>query len=167
MASTKTCPQRICCRIPDHALHECLSGAVTGTKEGAKKMARPEKEKALRKEHRVTVRYKDVQYGIVEKNAQMLGVPIAEYVRHISVHGKVEVNFPVIADLPELQKLTNEFAAIGNNLNQIAKYFNTGGLQSKAMREEINSCIAQIMQMRKAVMEMAGDFNGDSQTPVE
>ena len=59
------------------------------------------------------------------------------------------------------------FAAIGNNLNQIAKYFNTGGLQSKAMREEINSCIAQIMQMRKAVMEMAGDFNGDSQTPVE
>ena len=71
------------------------------------------------------------------------------------------------ADLPELQKLTNEFAAIGNNLNQIAKYFNTGGLQSKAMREEINSCIAQIMQMRKAVMEMAGDFHGNPQAPVE
>ena len=29
------------------------------------------------------------------------------------------------------------------------------------------SVIAEIMKMRKAVIDMAGDFNGNSQTPVE
>ena len=42
-----------------------------------------------------------------------------------------------------------------------------GGLQSKAMREEINSCVAEIMKLRKRVLEMAGDFHGGSETPIE
>ena len=92
---------------------------------------------------------------------------MAEYIRRQAVHGKVEIYHPVVASLPELQKLTDEFSAIGNNLNQIARYFHTGGLQSKAMREEINCCIAEIMEMRKTVMRMAGEFHGGTETPLQ
>ena len=130
-------------------------------------MARPPKEKSLRKEHRVTVRYTDVQYGMIEKNARQLGMSIAEYVRYLSVHGKVTIKYPIVVDLPELQKFTNELSAIGNNLNQIAKYFHMGGLQSKAMQEEINLSVDAIMEMRKKVLEMAGDFHGNSQTSIK
>ena len=130
-------------------------------------MARPKKEKELLKEHRVTVRFKEIQFSIVENCAKQLGVPVAEYIRRQAVHGKVEVSYPVVADVEQLQKLTDEFHAIGNNLNQIARYFNMGGLHSIAIRQEINECVMELMQMRKAVMDMAGDFHGGTQTPVE
>ena len=130
-------------------------------------MARPKKEKQLLKEHRVTVRFKEIQFSIVENYAKQLGVPVAEYIRRQAVHGKVEINYPIVADVEQLQKLTDEFHAIGNNLNQIARYFNMGGLHSIAIRQEINECVMELMKMRKAVMDMAGDFHGGTQTSVE
>lgn len=130
-------------------------------------MARPKKETVPAKNHTLVVRLDDVQYSIVEGYAKQLGISMAEYIRRQAVHGKVEINYPIVAALPELQKLTDEFSAIGNNLNQIARYFNMGGLQSKAMREEINACISKIMEMRETVMGMAGDFRGSAETPVK
>ena len=130
-------------------------------------MARPKKNAALRKSRTIEYRLDETQYEIIEKYAAQAGMTISEYARHQAIYGKVNISYPIVADLPELQKLTNEFAAIGNNLNQIAKYFNLGGLQSKAMREAINDCMAEIMKMRKAVMDMAGDFNGCSKTSLQ
>lgn len=126
-------------------------------------MARPKKNMELRKEHRVTVRFRAVQYEIVSRQATELGIPVAEYVRRMAVRGRIDASYPIVADLPELKKLTNEFSAIGNNLNQIARYFNMGGARSRDVQEEINACIAAIMQMRKEVLEMAGDFHGNYQ----
>lgn len=125
-------------------------------------MARPEKEKALRKDRVITVRLREIQYELVANRAEQAGISISEYIRDMAVNGYVKINYSVVANLPELQKLTTELSAIGNNLNQIARYFNMGGLQSKAMREEINQCIVEIMRMRKAVMNMAGDFHGNA-----
>ena len=130
-------------------------------------MARPKKSIAPVKKHTFVVRLDDVQYSIIEKYASQLGISMAEYIRRQAVHGKVEIYHSIVASLPELQKLTDEFSAIGNNLNQIARYFHTGGLQSKAMREEINCCISEIMKMRRIILEMAGDFHGSTETPVE
>ena len=106
-------------------------------------MARPKKGKGLEKTRKIDFRLSDTQYGIIEGYAKEAGMSVSEYVRHQAIHGKVKISYPVVADLPQLQKLTDEFAAIGNNLNQIARYFNIGGLQSKAMREEINECSRQ------------------------
>lgn len=130
-------------------------------------MARPKKEIVPVKNHAFVVRLDDVQYSVIAGYAKQLGMSMAEYIRYHAVHGKVEIKYPVVAALPELQKLTDEFSAIGNNLNQIARYFNMGGLQSKAMREEINECMGKIMEMREAVMGMAGDLHGSAETPVE
>ena len=44
----------------------------------------------------------------------------------------------------EIEAITREFAAIGNNLNQIAAFFNSGGIQSRAMLENINHAISCI-----------------------
>ena len=76
----------------------------------------------------------------------------------MSVHGKVTIKYPIVVSLPELEKFTNELAAIGNNLNQIARYFDLAGLQSQAMRERINSCITAIMEMRKRYWIWHGIF---------
>ena len=150
---------------PENASHE-KSTIPRDRAEGAF-MARPKKEKELCKDHRVTVRFKEIQYSIIEGYANQLGISVAEYIRRQAVHGKVEVRYPIVADLSQIQKLTDEFGAIGNNLNQIARYFNMGGLHSMAIKQEIQECIFELMKLRKAVLDMAGDFYGSSETPIE
>ena len=130
-------------------------------------MARPRRERELHKNKKIDFRLTESQYEIIEANSKRAGMTISEYVRRQSVYGTVKVSYPIVAELPALQKLTNEFAAVGNNLNQIARYFNMGGLQSKAMREDINSCIEEIMKLRKEVLEMAGDFHGCTEASIQ
>ena len=130
-------------------------------------MARPRKDSGLHKTRKIDFRLDETQYSIIEKNAADAGMSVSDYVRHQAIHGKVAISYPVVAEVTDLQRLTNQFAAIGNNLNQIARYFNMGGLQSKAIREEINGCVAEIMKLRKTVLEMAGDFHGSTETSIE
>ena len=130
-------------------------------------MARPKKKDTPVKTRTFVVRLDDIQYSVIEKYAAQLGMSMADYIRHQAIHGKVDLHYPIVVDLPQLQKFTDELSAIGNNLNQIARYFNMGGLQSKAMRERINSCIEELMDMRKKVLEMAGDFDGSTETFIQ
>ena len=64
----------------------------------------------------------------------------------------------------EIEAITREFAAIGNNLNQIAAFFNSGGIQSRAMLENINHAISCIFEMREQVAEMAGKNYGNAES---
>jgi len=93
-------------------------------------MARPKKDSRLHKTRKIDFRLDETQYSIIEKYAADAGMSVSDYVRHQAVYGKVEISYPVIAKVTDLQELTSQFAAIGNNLNQIARYFNMGGLQS-------------------------------------
>ena len=63
-------------------------------------------------------------------------------------------------NIPEIKKLISEFGKIGSNLNQIARYFNQGGILSSEMRNEIRKSIRDIYEMKYEVMRMAGDFRG-------
>mgnify|MGYP000205367126 CR=1 FL=1 len=74
--------------------------------------------------------------------------------------GKVIAKCKLVADLPELKKLIFEFGKIGNNLNQIARYFNQGGIISSEMRTEIKKSLRDIYEMKYEVMRMVGDFRG-------
>ena len=64
--------------------------------------------------------------------------------------------------MDDLKKLVGEYGKIGSNLNQIAKYFNTGGMRSLSIEDEIHQCIADLFKLRKKVLEMAGDTDGSS-----
>ena len=53
---------------------------------------------------------------------------------------------------------------IGNNLNQLTQYFHMGGLISASMQELLRDCINDVMDMRKEVMKLGGDYRGYSKT---
>lgn len=74
------------------------------------------------------------------------GYPISTFVRKQALSEKVTVNYNIVADIGEIQKLTAQAAGIGNNLNQIARYFHGGGLASCGMLEELKKCIAEIRE---------------------
>ena len=104
------------------------------------------------------LRFTDVEYEVITENTKNAKRPLAEYVRLQAMNKKVTAKYEIVADVPELKKLITEFGRIGNNLNQIAKYFNQGNPQSQEMLQSLRQYMAQLYEMKYEVMKMAGDF---------
>lgn len=125
-------------------------------------MARPKKERELRHSHQIMLRLTDTEYDIIKEHAGNANLPLAEYARKQIMNKRIITKYEIVADVPELKRLIREFGRIGNNLNQIARYFNQGGIHSQEMQKSIRQCIAEIYEMKYKVTKMAGDFHGNS-----
>ena len=125
-------------------------------------MARPKKDKELCHNHNIMLRLTDTEYEIISANAKSANLTLAEYARKQVTQKKVIAKYEIVADVPELKKLIHEFGRIGNNLNQIARYFNQGGIHSQEMRKAIQQCLTGIYEMKYEVTKMAGNFHGNS-----
>ena len=123
-------------------------------------MTRPQKETDMKREHRVTIRLTDTEFSIIENAATQAEMSISEYMRTQTMEGKVNARFEIVADVNQIKKLIGEFGKIGSNLNQIARYFNQGGILSSEMRNEIRKSLRDIYEMKYEVMKTAGDFRG-------
>ena len=117
-----------------------------------------------KKTHITTVRMNEIEYEMVCGRAKDAGLSISNYIRHQAVFGKVENHFQIVADFPQLEVITRELSRIGNNLNQLTQYFHMGGLVSASMQELLRDCINDVMDMRKEVMKLGGDYRGYSKT---
>ena len=125
-------------------------------------MTRPQKETDMKREHRVTIRLTDTEFSIIENAATQAEMSISEYMRTQTMEGKVNARFEIVADVNQIKKLIGEFGKIGSNLNQIARYFNQGGIISTEMKNEIRKSLRDIYEMKYEVMKMAGDFHGSN-----
>ena len=110
------------------------------------------------------VRFTDVEYALVSYSAEQAGYPIAVYVRKQAITEKLHVHYNIVADIAELRDFARQLSHIGNNLNQIAAFFNSGGIQSRAILEEINRCMTDLRAMRKEIAGLAGDYRGNLKT---
>ena len=93
-------------------------------------------EKTISRPYRITVRFTDMEYGLITDAAEETGVTLSEYIRKMVLEGKIAIRYEVVADIPELQKLTAEFGKIGSNLNQVARHFNSGGIHSQEIKKQ-------------------------------
>ena len=121
-------------------------------------MARPRKEPEITYTHHINLLLTNVQYEIISENAKRANLSLSEYIRRQLIKGKVVAKYELVADLPELKKLIFEFGKIGNNLNQIARHFNAGGIHSQEMRKTIGQSLSEIFKMKEEVLKMAGNF---------
>ena len=110
----------------------------------------------------IGVRLSDFELDRLDQCANLQGISRSEYIRKLLIEKEIKNHIEIVADIDDLKKLVGEYGKIGSNLNQIAKYFNTGGMRSLAMEDEIHQCIADLFNLRKKVLEMAGETNGDS-----
>ena len=81
----------------------------------------------------VAVRLSDTEITILDQACASLGTTRSEYLRRLLTEKRIYNNVEIVADIKLLRKLVGEYGKIGSNLNQIAKYFNTGGTHSQAM----------------------------------
>lgn len=114
--------------------------------------------------HFVAVRLSDIEIELLDQNASILGVSRSEYLRKLLIEKEIYNRIEIVADIKILRKLVSEYGKIGSNLNQIARYFNSGGDRSRAVEEEIHQCISDLFLLRKKVLKMAGETNGNPET---
>ena len=115
------------------------------------------KEDNEKKTRLVTVRLTSEEYDILCEGAKEAGMSKSEYLRHMTVFGKVDVHVHIEVGLAKLEEIGREFSRIGNNLNQLTRYFNAGG--------PATHCINQLMEMRSTVMELGGEVRGCLKAP--
>ena len=120
----------------------------------------PPKEKSKELKHRniICLKLTDIELEILNQAASSVGISRSE----LFLNKPIQISYEVVADINLLRELVGQYGKIGSNLNQIAKYFNTGGTHSQAMENEIHQCISDLFLLRKKVLEMAGDFHGDT-----
>ena len=122
-------------------------------------MTPKKKEKNLKRKNIITLKLTDIELELLQKSAEITGLSRSEYIRKLLLEKEIHHQIEVIADMEDLKKLVSEYGKIGSNLNQIAKYFNTGGSRSLAVENEIHQCIADLFQLRKEVLKLAGGKN--------
>ena len=122
------------------------------------------KDKELNHRHFIGVRLTDVELNLLDQGAASFSISRSEYVRKLLLEKQIYHQVEVVADMNDLKKLVSEYGKIGSNLNQIARYFNTGGSRYLAVENEIHQCIADLFQLRKEVLKLAGGKNGNRKT---
>ena len=85
-------------------------------------MARPKKEESIRRTSNVMVRFSSIEYELVAGYAKDAGYPISTFVRKQALSEKVTVNYNIVADIGEIQKLTAQAAGIGNQRELIQNF---------------------------------------------
>lgn len=127
-------------------------------------MTRPKKEEELRRSHLIALRLTDAEFELITNTANEAGLTASAYIRKQLLEKQICVKYDIVADISEINILTAEVGKIGNNLNQIARHFNTGGIRSKAMQDEIHDCITKLFSLRKEILKLAGEVNGSVET---
>ncbi len=112
----------------------------------------------------VKTRLTDEEYADFTARLAPYGMSQSEFIRQAITRATIRpiVTVSPVNDelLAAVGKLTAEYGRIGGNLNQIARYFNQGGIISSEMRTEIKKSLRDIYEMKYEVMRMAGDFRG-------
>ena len=125
-------------------------------------MTRPKKDESLTKNKDVHLRMSETEYEILLERSTASNMTVSNFIRNALDRQNVIIKYEITADVPDIKKLIGELGKIGSNLNQIARYFNQGGIISSEMRKEIKKSLRDIYEMKYEVMRMAGDFRGSN-----
>ena len=118
------------------------------------------KRKNITHPHFVAVRLTDAEMALLEQGSSTFKISKSEYLRKLLLDKKIQHTIEVVADMDDIKSLVREYGKIGSNLNQIAKYFNSGGEHALVIEDEIHQCISDLFVLRKKVLQMAGDNYG-------
>ena len=71
-------------------------------------MARPKKEEMYRN-HRITVRFTETEFSIIETAAKQANMSLASYVRTQVLKGKVQTKIEIVADVVDVHEILEAF----------------------------------------------------------
>lgn len=130
-------------------------------------MKRGPHKKRKKRTNCIMLRLTDSEFSIVSEQAEKNRQPLAVYMREIALCRSFSARAPISISISDLQPLVTEFGRIGNNLNQIAKYYHTGGMKSMEIESEIKRCIQTLFQLRAQLVKLEEEINGNLKTYIK
>ena len=128
----------------------------------------PKRYNTPHRSHVVKTRLTDEEYADFTERLAPYGISQSEFlrqaIRRTTIRPVLHVSSVNDELLSAVGKLTAEYGRIGGNLNQIARYFHSGGLASRGMLEELKRCIAEIRELRQEIVQLGGVYRGNSKT---
>ena len=121
-----------------------------------------------KRSHIVKTRLDDEEHADLLRRLEIYDMNQSEFIRE-AISGatiKPTILATLVSDdlLAAIGKLTAEYGRIGNNLNQIAQYFHSGGFYSKSMQDEINRHLTALWQLRQEAIKLGGTYHGRVKT---
>ena len=89
------------------------------------------------KERKVTIRLTEDQYSVISHSARMSQMTLSEYIRRILMNQKIQEYNIIIHDEHEILEELRKINKLGNNLNQIIRYFNNNGLMNNRIARDL------------------------------
>ena len=123
-------------------------------------MANKKKDSEFKHDHNVMLRLTKEEYDVLQEDARHAKMSVAAFARRVIAQRNVIISYKIVADMDDVRTIGKELHAIGNNLNQIAQYFHTGGARSEHIIQEINSGVKDLERIRKKVEKLAGERYG-------
>ena len=109
----------------------------------------PKKKRREMKHSNISLRLSDIELELVNHAASQAKLSRSDYLRNLILDHKMEIRYEVVIESKTIKMLLAEYGKIGSNLNQIAKYFNTGGAYSKSVTNEIQQCLYDLYRLKK------------------
>ena len=121
-------------------------------------MAPKKKRNEMKHSNIICLRLSDIELELVNHAASQAKLSRSDYLRNLILDHKMAIHYEVVIDSQTIKMLLAEYGKIGSNLNQIAKYFNTGGAYSKSITNEIQQCLYDLYRLKKELLKMIGDY---------
>ena len=106
-------------------------------------MARTKQDPSLSKKHVISLYLSDAENEIIRHNAKHAGLSLSAYVRKLALEGKVETRYILSPQINDLAPILAQLGKTGSNINQIARYFNSGGNSTDDIKRELRECMAK------------------------
>lgn len=129
-----------------------------------RRMTKIRKKTHEQRTHIICLRLTDLELSILDEKAEKCRMTRSDFIRSLILSRKLMPKYEIVIDSKEIQALLAQYGKIGSNLNQIARYFNSGGEHSLSIQEEIERTISELYSLRKEVLKLAGDYIGSDQT---
>lgn len=102
---------------------------------------RKKKETPPAKDRFVGLRFTEDEYSVLEYKAKQAQLSVSEYIRRCVADKKIPEFQPIIHDEHEILEELKKINKVGNNLNQIARYFNSNGLMNNQIALDLKNVI--------------------------
>ena len=91
------------------------------------------------KEQRITIRLTEYEYQVLKKECQLSQLSVSEYIRRLLLNREIPIYPVIIHDEHEILEELRKINKVGNNLNQIARHLNQGGVMTNSLALELRN----------------------------
>lgn len=114
--------------------------------------------------HIVLTRISEDEYKEWKRRSELLGITLSEYVRSTVRKGKTEVILKKPIEIKPLTEIAAQYGRIGNNINQIAHYLNSGAEWSELLLQSLTDNLANMYSVTKHLAKVVDELNGYHKT---